>query len=1224
MVKNKKTKAFSLVDAIIILSVVAIAIAVATPILTRKIVNIDDIMAFGHGRYEIYYKEIVSYDNGNTYYEKTTNGGSNKGITVYERKTDSQYYKETNTVPKSTGDGLKDTLYEEFNNATTERNSNGDIIKVCFKTTEGVNKCVPVGGRYIIENADVVYKKYDIKNHKRLTGELDKNNYRIIEGRLTKKYKVSPKLWIISSKDTNNFEGTVISEPFERIISGSKTISENYLKPDSQGNVTGTFDPGDNIKNAVVHAQGGGGAGGGVNGNNLGGPKYLNQLSAVEISKIKNELYENFKKVTPSPYHKGVDNVIATCENCMNNENTWRNFANNPSQWMLLDTTTGQLIGKFDATNPMSMILPDNILKYSTQASSAINKLEDVEYNMPKILDRTNLGNIFKAGTSVRGNAGTGASSINVVVKKDVDLQCMRTHGTNSSKYDTARTELKGNAYGFKCNSKYDRVNYNYVTKSTTYKILSRCKTVSETNTNTSNKNNNSNTSGSASSPIKGNNKNNTFNALMAAKIDYSKYDKPESLLDKVKSYFNKDEIDLNYPVMHGATVCPAGDYPVTKRDEKTASCNYYNCNCNFDKSDNFTCNDDETSKKCVSGDTSEYEGYVNKERTENRKSLCATGVCTSICNAEYYNCKPDGTEYHTVNYKACKDANIYNCPKNEVTRKGDITNKKIQGGNGGAAGARAYVCASASEGVIAISVQKGADGTKNSGRQDAKLTINEADLLIVKQLENAEKYRWGDKGGDMQAILRVLNPLNPNKVTKTYTAFSGGGYPGQTYQSDYTYLDKQLGEGMSKFKELMNVYAGKMNGRASEYEIISGAKELYENSKNEMSPETQKEIESIIYGSEDPAIAINTALVSAGTNLQQLTAMINGAFANNKTTGNNAYEGQYVDNTKDSLIKMGYEYNDDGALVYKNSNGAVLSTIYFTPLPDTTIALSNKFVCKILFDNVKGKNGANGSSSSSCGETDRIGIGTDDGQLYNHIYAWAVPYAINSITYSQAGEAGEYKVAKVPRVTGAFKITIGKGGVWSSGDAWKKGTIQGPNGGDTIVEMAKNRNANANYKNIVTAKGGKGGSRIAQSENYNLCNANSNKVKCQASNGGNSIDCCLNENGTRSSKDIIETAIKYSAIENIKSLVGQSELIGLGLGRGAEAAGARAGNEIAGGPVQIYNISYDKKCTECAAKRMVYSSGSNATPNNSTSNTPIKPSALNFKGGDGAVIITW
>ena len=52
---TKKSKAFSMVDAIIILSATAIAIAVATPIITRKMVNIFDpgssIIGGGHGRY---------------------------------------------------------------------------------------------------------------------------------------------------------------------------------------------------------------------------------------------------------------------------------------------------------------------------------------------------------------------------------------------------------------------------------------------------------------------------------------------------------------------------------------------------------------------------------------------------------------------------------------------------------------------------------------------------------------------------------------------------------------------------------------------------------------------------------------------------------------------------------------------------------------------------------------------------------------------------------------------------------------------------------------------------------------------------------------------------------------------------------------------------------------------------------------------------------------------
>ncbi|MBQ8635841.1 hypothetical protein IJ425_06795, partial [bacterium] len=106
MVEKKKKRAFSMVDAIIILTAVGVAICVATPVLTRKAVNIagpGPMYSAGHGRYEVYYKELVSYDGGGTYWEKAieeANNDTEKNITVYVRQTDSEYEKINKRVPK--------------------------------------------------------------------------------------------------------------------------------------------------------------------------------------------------------------------------------------------------------------------------------------------------------------------------------------------------------------------------------------------------------------------------------------------------------------------------------------------------------------------------------------------------------------------------------------------------------------------------------------------------------------------------------------------------------------------------------------------------------------------------------------------------------------------------------------------------------------------------------------------------------------------------------------------------------------------------------------------------------------------------------------------------------------------------------------------------------------------------------------------------------------------
>ena len=94
MVKKSKKRAFSLVDAIIILTVVAVAVVASTPILSRKVVNNSDagstLTGGTHGRYELFYKEVVQFDGGDWYEKAIPENTASSGITVYIRKTDAE------------------------------------------------------------------------------------------------------------------------------------------------------------------------------------------------------------------------------------------------------------------------------------------------------------------------------------------------------------------------------------------------------------------------------------------------------------------------------------------------------------------------------------------------------------------------------------------------------------------------------------------------------------------------------------------------------------------------------------------------------------------------------------------------------------------------------------------------------------------------------------------------------------------------------------------------------------------------------------------------------------------------------------------------------------------------------------------------------------------------------------------------------------------------------
>ena len=207
-IKNIISNAFSLTETIILLTILAIAVASLTPMVTKKIVNNAEagttINGVSHGRYEIYSKEIVTY--GTTSYEKTTKptgggvgffgGGSDSeaSILVFERLSDAKYREYASREPEMNSKGQKSTLYEQIENAKPHRTPNGDIDYVEFKRN-GVTKKYPVGGSIIVEGSDVIYTEGRIIAGNPDTFEkksggvtLPNNTHRIIEGVLTKKY----------------------------------------------------------------------------------------------------------------------------------------------------------------------------------------------------------------------------------------------------------------------------------------------------------------------------------------------------------------------------------------------------------------------------------------------------------------------------------------------------------------------------------------------------------------------------------------------------------------------------------------------------------------------------------------------------------------------------------------------------------------------------------------------------------------------------------------------------------------------------------------------------------------------------------------------------------------------------------------------------------------------------------------------------------------------------
>ena len=182
------------------------------------------------------------------------------------------------------------------------------------------------------------------------------------------------------------------------------------------------------------------------------------------------------------------------------------------------------------------------------------------------------------------------------------------------------------------------------------------------------------------------------------------------------------------------------------------------------------------------------------------------------------------------------------------------------------------------------------------------------------------------------------------------------------------------------------------------------------------------------------------------------------------------------------------------------------------------------------------------------------LGIGSSTG-LYNYAFVWSIPYATNTLAYGEAGNEGEYKTIKLNKIDGPIEINLGVGGVWNSANI----TGDGQNGTNTTVRLKDRNNSNSILAEYI-ANGGKGGKNNLFANSYDLCYANAGICHLDSTiDDEPNTNCCNNENNSRTTKEILNTSINLSAFEGIKSQVGNSEIIGIGLGRGAEGMSSRA-----------------------------------------------------------------
>ena len=402
--KKNMTKAFSLTETIIMLTILAIAVASMTPMVTRKIVNNTEtgatINGVSHGRYEIYSKEIVTY--GTTSYEKTTKpmpeNPENIKVLVFERLDDLAYKKYANKSPEMNSKGQKSTLYEQIENAKPYRTPSGDIDYVEFKKN-GETKKYPVGGSIIVESSDVIYKQGTLTmgnpaTFTEATGAgtvtLPNNTHRIIEGVLTKKFNKKSDdnniLWHIDAKNDNsdNFEGTVTVIPWEKVISGKNTIIDKPIPKDpATGEYVGKFDPGVGTKSLVLHAVGGGGAGGGLK--DVGTAITPKTANEKELDYMKQTLAKRFKEVAKAKGASEANIDVNTLVKIVDVPNLYLQDyktqvgGEESNTYILINKADGTITVKVDVRN--GLVFPHELLDYTNILGSQTQKEDN--YDMP-------------------------------------------------------------------------------------------------------------------------------------------------------------------------------------------------------------------------------------------------------------------------------------------------------------------------------------------------------------------------------------------------------------------------------------------------------------------------------------------------------------------------------------------------------------------------------------------------------------------------------------------------------------------------------------------------------------------------------------------------------------------------------------------------------------------------------------------------------------------------
>ncbi|MBQ8635482.1 hypothetical protein IJX73_03925, partial [bacterium] len=957
-------------------------------------------------------------------------------------------------------------------------------------------------------------------------------------------------LWYIGVSDQRKFDGIVKTIPWERMISGTNVEFDRAVE-NSGNNYTAAFNPTGEIKNLVVHAVGGGGAGGGIDRNtDLDTSVTPKTASAAQLKQMQTQLNERIKEKF------GIDDAVIIDNKGSSIRNNRENPLYETNKWLALDTTDGTLVGKIDTRNPKKMLYPHDVLDWTESLGTALQ--ESVVRDMPKIITQFDIGTTYKAGAGVKGENGGSAGDINTVITTDVDTQCMRKHGTTVPSGYAGYYDGGTRLVAWKCEDDKTYCNAKY-----TYSACGGC---------------------TPECPSTGG------DSASAAKIDYNIgiENNIETFFDKIKKIFYGDEIDLRYPVAHAAHPQCKCECWFNNPPSETESC----------KVTGSMCSESSTKASCSGTKTRKYNGC------DKRSNVCRKVACIAIKPNQYYKCESySKNTYGDGNCGDSYNATSYGvgyCDGRSCERVGQWPNT-IPGGSGGKAHA-AYACVDANKGLVIIDDPMTINPVyvRNPGKNcnPDPVVINKVGTFRFTCVSNSLTNGYNGAGKKVQ----VSNPLG------SAIAISSGGTGGKIYETADIKYETEI------------IYDDDMLERIAKAVDACNNNDAYEDT-----PEGRERAYADALG---PRYSEYLALNAAST--QAIADGMGGYMHESEFSIYDYSENVYATNQNNvETIKAGankkLNCKDNGDRYVCDYPGSGSQFIVdFSSLASKEYTVSQDFICNLISGSLRGKNGADGYHSSYCSEADRKGIAAD-GKPYNYLYVWKIPYRINKLAFGEGGKPGEYATKPVNRVTGPLYITLGRGGQWANSTAWQQGE-HGANGTDTVVQMD---NALNSKNNVVVAKGGKGGSSGLESLNYDLCLATKDGMCKKDANDDSEtgVSCCNQERGRRSTKDIIATAVKYSLFENIKALVGGSKIVGIGAGRGGEGGGTRAGFEETYGNLKIYNISAYNGYNN---NNPLFVGNDNATeppvaPANTTyKNYPYKPSSLNFKGGDGAVIITW